>query len=89
MKTVVSTKGQVIIPAEIRYQLHLGPGSELEVSQIGNHIEMVPVVKDPIKESFGILKGGKSAKELMAQVREEEERYLKKKLKLFRRKKIL
>ena len=87
MKTTVSTKGQVIIPAEIRYQLHLGPGSELEVTQSGNHIVMVPVVKDPVLASRGIIKGGKSALEIKMEVREEEERYMEKKIRrLFRNK---
>ncbi len=34
MKTTVSTKGQLILPAEIRKQDHIEPGQEFEVQRI-------------------------------------------------------
>jgi AbrB family looped-hinge helix DNA binding protein len=34
MKTAVSTKGQIVIPAEIRQQDEIEPGQELEIERI-------------------------------------------------------
>jgi AbrB family looped-hinge helix DNA binding protein len=34
MKTVVSTKGQIVIPAEIRRQDDIEPGQELEIERL-------------------------------------------------------
>ena len=35
MKTVVSTKGQVVLPAEIRKRDRIEPGQEFEIVRIG------------------------------------------------------
>jgi AbrB family looped-hinge helix DNA binding protein len=35
MKTSVSTKGQIVIPAEIRQQDTIEPGQEFEIERIG------------------------------------------------------
>jgi len=35
VKTAVSTKGQIVIPAEIRQQDDIEPGQELEIERIG------------------------------------------------------
>jgi AbrB family looped-hinge helix DNA binding protein len=35
VKTVVSTKGQIVLPAEIRQQDGIEPGQELEIERIG------------------------------------------------------
>jgi AbrB family looped-hinge helix DNA binding protein len=34
MRTTVSTKGQIILPAEIRKQDHIEPGQEFEVERL-------------------------------------------------------
>jgi AbrB family looped-hinge helix DNA binding protein len=34
MKTAVSTKGQIVLPAEIRRQDHIEPGQEFEIERI-------------------------------------------------------
>lgn len=39
----VTTKGQVTIPMEIREQLNIHPGAEVEFSVEGNAVKMVPV----------------------------------------------
>ena len=38
MKTHVSSKGQVVIPQEIRERLHLREGSELDVEMEDDHV---------------------------------------------------
>jgi AbrB family looped-hinge helix DNA binding protein len=34
MKTTISTKGQIILPAEIRQQDHIEPGEEFEIERM-------------------------------------------------------
>ena len=36
MKTTISTKGQIVLPAEIRQQDRIRPGQEFEVARIGS-----------------------------------------------------
>jgi len=35
MKTAVSTKGQIVIPAELRQQDQIEPGQEFEIERVG------------------------------------------------------
>lgn len=51
----VSPKFQVVIPKEIRDEIKLKPGQELQVIHIGDRLELIPI-KD-IKEYRGIFKG--------------------------------
>ncbi len=39
----ITTKGQVTIPVEVREQLHLLPGAEVEFVVEGNAVKIVPV----------------------------------------------
>ena len=56
MTTVtLSTKYQVVIPADVRQRLGLRPGKKYQVVSYGDCIEFVPVRK--IKEMRGALKG--------------------------------
>ena len=55
MTVTVSPKFQIVIPKTIRNKLHLQPGQKLQLFQIGDKIEFVPL-KD-IKEARGLLKG--------------------------------
>ncbi len=34
MKTIVSTKGQIVLPAELRRQDHITPGEEFDVERV-------------------------------------------------------
>ena len=51
----LSPKYQVVIPKEIRKVLKLEPGQKLQVLQVEDRIEYIPL-KD-IKEARGFLKG--------------------------------
>ena len=56
MKTItVSPKYQVVIPKEIRKGLKLKPGQKLQVIQVDERIEYIPIKE--IKEARGFLKG--------------------------------
>ena len=56
MTTVtVSPKFQVVIPKEIREKLKLKPGQKLQIIQIGDKLQFIPVMD--IKKPIGFLKG--------------------------------
>ncbi len=63
-----SSKGQIVIPKEIREELGITPGKKVLFRVVGQHVEITPLAEDSIKALRGILKGGRSlAKELMAE----------------------
>lgn len=49
------SKGQIVIPAEIRKKYHIEPGTEIQVMEYGGIIYLIPPVEDPIKAACGIL----------------------------------
>jgi AbrB family looped-hinge helix DNA binding protein len=71
----MSTKGQIVIPAEIRNELGIEPGSRISISVEGSRIVLRPMLK-VIEELCGITKGGPSmADELIAERQEEDRRW--------------
>jgi AbrB family looped-hinge helix DNA binding protein len=50
----VSPKFQIVIPQEVREAMALRPGEKLQVFQLGNRIELVPI--RPIREMRGFLR---------------------------------
>lgn len=56
MDTVkVLTKGQVVIPAQLRKKYDIQPGNSLQIFEYGNLIYLVPPAKDPLREAMGCL----------------------------------
>jgi len=49
------SKGQIVIPAEIRKKYHIEPGTEIQVMEYGGIIYLIPPVEDPIKAACGML----------------------------------
>ncbi len=70
----VSSKGQVVIPKEIREKMGIKSGAFLEFRQIDDKRLEVTVIKDLIKELEGIYKGSGMLKELEREHKEEIER---------------
>jgi AbrB family looped-hinge helix DNA binding protein len=52
-----SSKGQIVIPAEIRKKLGIEPGQKINLSLENDKAVLTPLPKDPIKTLRGILKG--------------------------------
>jgi len=56
MQTVtVSPKFQVVIPKNVREQLHIQPGQKMMAMPYGQHIQLVPVTE--ARQLRGILEG--------------------------------
>lgn len=80
MTTKLSEKGQIVIPAELRERYAIRPGDKIELMDIGGEIVIIPIaVKSPIDESKGLLRGGKSTKDILKLIRKEEKGFEKKK----------
>lgn len=56
-QTVVSVRGQTVIPQEIREQLGIKPKTKLVWSAQDGVITVIPIPEDPIEASFGMLRG--------------------------------
>jgi AbrB family looped-hinge helix DNA binding protein len=57
MNVRLSQKGWVVIPAALREKYGLKPGSDVQVVDYGGVLALVPVLKDPIQDGAGLVKG--------------------------------
>ncbi len=55
--TTVSTKGQFVIPSEMRASLDIKPGTRIAVTQDGARIVLEPVTEELVDKTRGMLKG--------------------------------
>jgi AbrB family looped-hinge helix DNA binding protein len=75
MTVVVSAKGWVVIPAELRRKHNLSPGTEVQVVDYGGVLALVPKLQDPVQQAAGMLRGRKSLRRaLLAEHRAEQRR---------------
>jgi AbrB family looped-hinge helix DNA binding protein len=58
--TTVSTKGQFVIPSEMRASLGIQPGTRISVTQDGSRIVLEPVSEELVDQTRGIFAGGPS-----------------------------
>ncbi len=78
----VSTKGQLVIPADIRKALGIEPGTRIAIRQAGPEVvlkpETLPAKLAMIRKMRGITAGGPSlCNELLEDRRQERERELR------------
>jgi AbrB family looped-hinge helix DNA binding protein len=70
----ISSKGWVVIPADLRKKYGLKPGDAVNVVDYGGVLALVPVLKDPVEQSRGMLAGlGPLTEELVEEHRREVE----------------
>ena len=75
MALVISEKGWVVIPAELRRKYALKPGSMVQIVDYGGVLALVPTLADPIKQAAGMLKGKRSlTQSLLAERRADRRR---------------
>ncbi|MEE8402033.1 MAG: AbrB/MazE/SpoVT family DNA-binding domain-containing protein [Candidatus Hydrothermarchaeaceae archaeon] len=72
----VSTKGQIVIPIEIRKRHEIVTGMELEILDFGKEIVLIPVKGDPIKSAKGLIKFKRPLLEILSAVRDEEKKFV-------------
>lgn len=56
-KTVVTSKGQLVIPAAIRRRYRIGKGTEIRIEEVPGGLLLRPVTEDAIDRVCGILAG--------------------------------
>jgi AbrB family looped-hinge helix DNA binding protein len=60
MRAKVSAKGWIVIPVSLRKKYGLEPGSTVEIFDAEGKIILLPSMKDPTEEAYGMLAGGPS-----------------------------
>jgi AbrB family looped-hinge helix DNA binding protein len=55
--TTVSTKGQFVIPSEMRSALGIKPGTRIAVTHDGTKITLQPITVELVDQTRGMLKG--------------------------------
>lgn len=53
--SVVTIKGQIVIPSKIRRRFGIKSGTRIHFIEEKNEIRIVPITKELIKSNFGIL----------------------------------
>ena len=72
MTLKISSKGWVVIPAELRKKYHLSAGDEVNIVDYGGVLALIPVVDDPVSKAAGMLKGDTSLTQALLEEREKE-----------------
>ena len=73
--TVVTTKGQVVIPSRIRKKYDIKKGTKLYVEEKGEYIVLKPITEEYFEKLAGILPTkGKLSKALLQERQDEKER---------------
>jgi len=74
--TSVSTKGQFVIPSEMRLSLGIKPGTRICVTLEESRIVLEPVSEDLVDRTRGMLSGGPSlSKALLRERRRQKDRW--------------
>jgi AbrB family looped-hinge helix DNA binding protein len=60
MTTVITTKGQVVIPSKVRKHMNIKGGTKLTVIESGSRIILQPLTEEYFDKIAGILKGKES-----------------------------
>ncbi len=68
----VSSKGRVVIPADLRKKYGLEPGKLMMVVDCDGVLALVPALDDPIAQAQGMLAGGPSLTGALLRERAEE-----------------
>jgi AbrB family looped-hinge helix DNA binding protein len=72
LTTQISSKGQIVIPAELREELNLQPGTRLTVQRDGMSIVLHPVTPEFIRSLRGCTQGAGDLREQLH--RDDEDR---------------
>lgn len=73
--TTVSTKGQFVIPAEMREELGIGPGTRIAVTQDGSRIVLEAVAEELVDKTRGLFSGKPSLSGELHRQRRQKDRW--------------
>jgi AbrB family looped-hinge helix DNA binding protein len=73
-RTIVSSKGQVVIPAELRQQLGLEKGTPATWSEEGGRLVLTPMTERQLDEIMGFLKPARGEPSMFEESFAERER---------------
>lgn len=73
-KVKVSSKGQIVIPAEWRAKYNIKPGDELYLSEQGGELVLYPAAADPIEAGTGLLRGKDALTHTLLEFKREEKK---------------
>jgi len=73
MEAYVSTKGQLVIPVELRRKYGIKPGTRVQILDEGTRIVLQPVTAEYVRQLRGSLKGGGALRILAEERRKERE----------------
>jgi len=68
----VSSKGQVVIPKEIREALHIKQKQRVLLKLANDHLEIIPLPENPVEAFCGIFEKGSSLVDALLKARKEE-----------------
>jgi AbrB family looped-hinge helix DNA binding protein len=71
---VVSSKGQIVIPAELRQKLGITTGTRIAIEEHGNQLVLQPITEAFIRSVRGCCKGGPAMVEGLIRDRRAEDR---------------
>ena len=66
MRLRMSSKGQVVLPAEVRRKYGLAAGAELDLVDAGDHLVVWPAAVDPVIRLKGLLAAAPGERSLVA-----------------------
>jgi len=67
-----STRGQIVIPKEIRNRLNIVAGKKLSIKAEGDHVLLTPLPDDPVEAFCGIFKDKSSLTRALTEQREKD-----------------
>ena len=73
--TTVSTKGQFVIPSEMRASLGIGPGTRISVTQDGSRIVLEPVSEKLVDQTRGLFSGKPSLSQQLKRERRRKDKW--------------
>ncbi len=68
----ISSKGWIVIPADMRKKYALRSGARIMLVDYGGVLTIVPVMSDPVEEAAGMLEGGPSLVKALLEERAQE-----------------